>query len=114
MGNAALVGRKRWFFVPPGNNFWSRKPISTWFDSDYAKMPKPLFQCVQEPGDVIYVPEVYGHAVLNVEDSVAVATEVVVKSTGQQGLQDLGLFGDDQQEQGYQQGPGEDQYGEDE
>ena len=76
--NTAFVGRKRWFFLPPANNLWSRKPVSTWFGSDYAKVPDPLFQCVQGPGDVIYVPEAYGHAVLNVEDSVAVASEIKI------------------------------------
>ena len=31
--------------------------------------------CVQRPGDVVYVPENWGHAVVNLEDSVAVAFE---------------------------------------
>ena len=30
----------------------------------------------QEPGDIIYVPAGWGHAVLNLEDTVAVATEI--------------------------------------
>ena len=76
--NAAIIGRKRWFFLPPAYTFWSHKPVSTWFGSDYAKVPDPLFQCVQGPGDIIYVPEAYGHAVLNVEDSVAVASEIKI------------------------------------
>ena len=29
--NAALVGRKRWFIVPPPRVFWSRMPISQWY-----------------------------------------------------------------------------------
>lgn len=74
--NAALVGRKRWFLVPPANNFWSRKPAATWFADNYSSAPKPMFECVQGPGDIIYIPEGYGHAVLNLEETVAVASEM--------------------------------------
>lgn len=70
-------GRKRWFFVPPFRNFWSRKPVAEWFATDYADVPpKPLFQCVQNPGDIIYIPDKYGHAVLNLEETVGVAAEM--------------------------------------
>ena len=34
------------------------------------------FVGTQEPGDIIYVPEGFGHAVLNLEDTLAVATEI--------------------------------------
>ena len=77
--NAALVGRKRWFFRPPSHVFWSRKPVLRWFQEEYSKLKQPLFECVQEPGDIIYVPEGYGHAVLNLEESLAVAMEIQQK-----------------------------------
>jgi len=32
--------------------------------------------CVQTAGDVIIVPESWGHGVLNIQESIAVATEV--------------------------------------
>ncbi len=32
-------------------------------------------ECVQLPGDVIFVPEFWGHAVVNVRESMAVAYE---------------------------------------
>ena len=70
-------GHKRWFFVPPFRNFWSRKPVAEWFATDYADMPlKPSFQCVQNPRDIIYIPDKYGHAVLNLEETVGVAAEM--------------------------------------
>ena len=31
--------------------------------------------CVQEPGDIVYIPEGIGHAVLNLAPSVAVSVE---------------------------------------
>ena len=75
--NAAIVGRKRWFLVPPAKNFWSRKPAAAWFADNYKAVRKPVFECVQGPGDIMYVPEGYGHAVLNLEETVAVAAEMI-------------------------------------
>ena len=41
---------------------------------------------VQQPGDIIYVPEGYSHAVLNLEESLAVAAEIkLVKSEAPSG-----------------------------
>ena len=34
-----------------------------------------MLQCRQESGDVLFVPEAWGHAVLNVGESVGVASE---------------------------------------
>ena len=34
-------------------------------------------ECVQRPGDVVYIPENWGHAVVNLADSIAVAYEFV-------------------------------------
>jgi len=82
--NAALVGRKRWFFSPPAHNFWSRKPVSEWLAHDYPATPAgaPLFECTQHPGDIMYVPNLWSHAVVNLEDAVAVATEIKMKKPG--------------------------------
>lgn len=35
----------------------------------------PVFECVQQQGDILVVPESWGHAVVNLQDSVAVASE---------------------------------------
>lgn len=35
----------------------------------------PPLECVQEAGDIMYVPTDWGHGVLNLETSVGVATE---------------------------------------
>ena len=48
-----------------------------WFSDDYPGVGQPLFECVQEPGDIVYVPEDYGHAVLNMEESLAIAGEMI-------------------------------------
>lgn len=74
--NLALFGRKRWFLYPPGRAFWSRNPSLTWYLEDGPKRDGDHYECIQEPGDIMYVPDSFGHAVINLEDSVAVAMEV--------------------------------------
>ena len=82
--NIALFGRKRWFFYPPGGAYWARTPVSfptipalQWYLDDGPQLDGDMHECIQEPGDIIFVPNSVGHAVLNLEDSVAVAMEVV-------------------------------------
>ena len=73
--NWAVVGRKRWFLWPPAERFWSNKPSLEWLQQDFCNLPSPPIEVIQNPGDVVYVPRDYGHAVINLEDSVAVAFE---------------------------------------
>lgn len=88
--NAAIYGRKRWFLYPQATAYWSRKPALPWLmEGEAHKVAKgrPL-ECIQEAGDIMYVPHSYGHAVLNVEDSVAVAMELNEAPPHDTGLED--------------------------
>ena len=82
----------------PSQRFWGTKPSAAWLCEDYCNttatttivraakdsgnnfidglVSSPPIEFLQEPGDVVYVPADWGHAVLNLEDSVAVAFEV--------------------------------------
>ena len=79
--NTLVYGRKRWFMLSKHDAYYSRTPALHWFrgSSGYAydalKKSGHLFECIQQPGDVIYVPESWAHGVLNVETSVGVAME---------------------------------------
>lgn len=73
--NACVVGAKRWFLYPAYAAFYSvRPPVRFAFDPPAADAQRPL-ECIQRAGDVIYVPEDFGHAVLNLHDTMAVAQE---------------------------------------
>ena len=37
----------------------------------------PVLECEQLGGDVIFVPEMWGHAVINLEESIGYASEFV-------------------------------------
>jgi ankyrin repeat protein len=67
--NALLVGQKRWTFLPPEGALMSKAPIHDWREPDSAR------RCVQNKGDIMFVPSGYTHAVYNLKPSIAVAVE---------------------------------------
>ena len=90
--NALIYGRKRWALLPPPAAQYSiRHPTLTFAELDEATakgdpkgMPSfstsyggrlAMMQCVQEAGDILMVPDGWGHSTLNVAESVGWATE---------------------------------------
>jgi hypothetical protein len=77
--NQLFYGRKHWYLLPPGRNLMGKKQVLEWVEDDVAGLQAQGYEfteCVQQQGDVLIVPELWGHAVLNTQDSVAVASEV--------------------------------------
>jgi hypothetical protein len=101
--NMLAYGAKKWYLYSPRDAIMSNRQILDFVETDLVhfanrgkvKQPKgkggeyewtnvntvhqnysvsPM-TCVQTAGDVIIVPESWGHGVLNIQDSVAVATE---------------------------------------
>ncbi|KAA8497144.1 Bifunctional arginine demethylase and lysyl-hydroxylase JMJD6-A [Porphyridium purpureum] len=87
--NALIAGKKRWIFFPPGTSrkvvkakYWMREgeddePID-YFTVALPRMKRTLgdkfeyIEFIQKPGEIVFVPGGWWHAVLNLEDSVAV------------------------------------------
>jgi hypothetical protein len=77
--NVLVYGRKRWFLFPPASSLYSTKHINSWVHEDYNRTvngdggaPPPL-ECVQQPGDIIYVPDMWAHGVVYPMESVGIA-----------------------------------------
>jgi len=79
-GGAFLVlhhGKRQWFLSPPRRSpgpllQWSRP--WNWFTKLYdtlADKEKPQFKCTQLPGEVMYVPEFWWHATINIGETFA-------------------------------------------
>ena len=69
--NALVYGVKRWFMWPPKDAHFMFGHVGTWASNKTGG----YLECVQMPGDAVYVPQNWGHAVLNEAPSIAVAYE---------------------------------------
>ena len=76
--NALVFGAKKWVVYPPHSMIMSNRQIREYFETDlkaFSERGVEALSCVQTAGDVMIVPEIWGHGVLNLQESVAVATE---------------------------------------
>jgi len=77
-----LHGAKRWFVYPKGHAMPGFDPSRTtlqWLEEVYPSLPpedRPL-ECVIEPGEVLYFPDKWYHATLNLNDTVFMSTFVL-------------------------------------
>ncbi|XP_066986643.1 jmjC domain-containing protein 8-like [Macrobrachium rosenbergii] len=73
-----LWGRKRWFMYPPhvNPNFHPNRTTLQWFIEEYPNRKEDinLFECTLSPGEVIYFPDKWWHATLNIDSSVFIST----------------------------------------
>lgn len=78
--NASFAGKKRWFLCPPEVASWSLDPVSGWRETDRFKSQRDaglLLELEQEPGDLLFVPEGWGHVTILESYAVGVAQEFV-------------------------------------
>jgi hypothetical protein len=75
--NTLAYGEKRWFLFPPSEAFYSTKPALEFARSD--PRAAAALQVTQRAGDVLYVPSLWGHATLNLRQSVGVAHEFTLE-----------------------------------
>lgn len=50
--------------------------MKDWMERFYPSLSSRLVECVQEAGTVLYVPDGWYHATINLEDSIGIAVEV--------------------------------------
>nr|XP_057905588.1 jmjC domain-containing protein 8 isoform X1 [Doryrhamphus excisus] len=73
-----IYGRKRWFLYPPGQapHFHPNSTTLSWLTDTYPHLPEhqaPL-ECTIRPGEVLYFPDRWWHATLNLDTSVFMST----------------------------------------
>ncbi|XP_071545188.1 jmjC domain-containing protein 8-like isoform X2 [Panulirus ornatus] len=73
-----IWGQKRWFMYPPGVNpsFHPNRTSLQWLMEDYPKKKgnSMLYECTLLPGEIIYFPDMWWHATLNIDTSVFIST----------------------------------------
>jgi ribosomal protein L16 Arg81 hydroxylase len=73
-----VYGRKQWFLVPPAFSTFSTHQSLQWAKEDLPKQAAPSFTCIQEAGDVLFVPASWGSAVVFLDESIGVTHEFSV------------------------------------
>ncbi|KAG5475627.1 hypothetical protein LSCM4_04209 [Leishmania orientalis] len=91
--NANMTGRKRWLLFPPGatppgvvpsaDMAEVATPVSltewllNYYDASLQELQHCGYECICEPGDIIFVPCGWWHYVINLEDSIAITQNYV-------------------------------------
>jgi len=84
------VAKKKWIFFPPdvsppgvypssdGDEVTAPESAVQWYIDFYrkAKRLRPI-ECVQTPGDLVFIPSGWWHSVINLEESIAVTQNFV-------------------------------------
>ncbi|EGG15302.1 transcription factor jumonji [Cavenderia fasciculata] len=101
--NSLISGRKRWLMYPPqitpigvsmediDEKFYGSPPSLLWLLEVYPYLPpdqKPI-ECIQNPGETIFVPGGWWHMVLNLEESIAVTQNFCDSQNFEQVCQEL-------------------------
>lgn len=100
--NAVMYGRKRWALLAPKDALYSQKPALRFFEEDLTVLRAAdeatdrafrrqrdhgyqvhdvegdweVFEFTQHAGDLVFVPDFWSHATLNVETSIGIAFEM--------------------------------------
>lgn len=74
--NVLIYGQKRWFLYPPNKAFYSKQSVWDWWRGEYSRHPDAL-ECVQYPGDLVFVPDMWGQAEVNLRESIGIASEFI-------------------------------------
>ena len=76
--NYLAIGTKRWLLLPPHQQTFSNRPAHMLFrDVDHVHNLEGVGHfCRQMEGDVLFVPDGWTHATINVETSYGIAEEM--------------------------------------
>ena len=75
--NFCVVGVKAWVLVPPAAAAFADATAEAWWREELPGLAAGVAttRVLQGPGDMVFVPGLWGHAVINLADSLAVAYE---------------------------------------
>ena len=74
--NLLVHGEKLWFLFPPAASFFSTKHVHEWFREDLHILNENGIypsMCRQQPGDLLWAPNLWGHGVIYTKNSIGIA-----------------------------------------
>ncbi len=69
--SANVTGRKLWIFTKPGEEIKDKRGDLV-YDVQHENCEVEKYEVIQESGDVIFVPSLWHHQVINLEDTISV------------------------------------------
>ena len=73
--NVLLYGKKLWNLWQPGHSFISNIPTLNYVEQNEQVEDQFVKQCVQNRGDIILVPNKWGHSTFSLMENVGIASE---------------------------------------
>ena len=75
--NILLSRKKKWYLLPPGSYFGPRvDSMSNYLKHIYKHSPIKPLEVIQYPGDCIFIPATWNHAVINLEEVIGVTFQL--------------------------------------
>ena len=74
--NTLLYGQRRWFVYPPDQAFYSKEHVWDWWKETYREN-RTAMECVQHPGDLVFVPDMWAHVAINLRESIGLTSEFI-------------------------------------
>jgi hypothetical protein len=77
--NACFKGEKLYALLPPEAAIYSITPLDKWLEKEENRnaYKKKLLFCTQRRGEIIFIPGMYAHGVVNQKKVIGVATEIL-------------------------------------
>ena len=76
--NALVFGKKLWLLLPPFIHWGPAVgEMDEWLDLPSSELPARPLVAIQGPGDVLFIPEGWSHATINLETSIGIAVQMV-------------------------------------
>ena len=81
-----VYGQSRWFLYPPPSAFYTKSTAWEWWleareGGEGGEGGGGPLECVQHPGDIVFVPDMWGQASVNLRESIGLTSEFVYGSS---------------------------------
>ncbi len=75
--NSLVFGRRKWVLFPPKFSFYSKQHVWDWWQQQDWNESGTALECVQYPGDVLLIPDMWGYAAINLKESIGLSSQFI-------------------------------------
>lgn len=77
--NILAFGMKKWYIYQPSDAFYTTQSVYESINSNDVNSATNALQCTQKAGDMMYIPALYAHGTMNLQQSIGVAHEISIE-----------------------------------